>query len=419
MHTASPILRLIRVGVATAALCAPAAAADKINLKLGGFFNAAAVAVTQNNDDSLRSESFVSSGEVYVQGWTDLDGGWSVGFRAEFEVERDNGYSDPFSPNAQYQDDLIDEVWGYVEGPYGRLEFGQQDGVADQMMFYAPAVSQAIRVNNPDIYPLECPPGPNFCPDGAGDFRPYTPNGLQLRTDMHVSEDYTKLIYYTPRIHGFQAGMSYTPELVRNFSGFATRQSGQRNQQSEIWEFGINYAERFGPVDLGVSFAYLTGTNEDPHRLFDFAGGDLGGDVEEIGAGALINWREWTLGGSFRRTNVQGGANIRNDGALAADVFNVFDDRHTEIWDVGLKYESGPWSAGINYVTAEAELPFNRVQEGRGFEIAGGLVVGPGIQLAAGYQNYSFDGPSGSCAAFVVCDTTDAGVFYLETTLSF
>lgn len=410
----SPYWSLIRAAVCAAALTPGAIAAEKINLKLGGFFNAAAVAISQDEDQSLRAESFVTSGEIYVQGWSDLAGGWSVGFRAEFELERDNGYSDPFDPNLKYQDDLIDEVWGYVEGPYGRLEFGQQDGVADQMMFYAPAVSQAIRVNNPDIFLLECP-ATFACPNSPTG-RPFTPNGLQLRTDMHVSEDYTKLIYYTPRMHGFQAGVSYTPELARNFSGFATRQSSQRNQQSELWEFGVNYAERFGAVDVGFSVAYLMGENESPG--INPVTGEPGDDVEELGFGALINWREWTLGGSFRRTNVLGGGNIRNDANLAGDDFNVFRNLETELWDVGLKYESGPWSAGVNYVSADAELPFNTTQKGEAFEVAGGVVVGPGIQLSAGYQRFDFDGPAGVCIV-TACDSGEADVFYLETTLTF
>jgi outer membrane protein OmpU len=413
-RTRSPVLHLVSAALAAAALSVPVIAAEKINLRLGGFFNAAAVGISQNENHGLRAESFVSSGEIYVQGWTDLDDGWSAGVRAEFELERDNGYTDTFSKNAQYQDDLVDEIWAYVEGPYGRIEFGQQDGVADQMMFYGPSVSQAIRVNNPDIFLLECPDG-SFCP-GAPIGRPYTPNEMQLRTDMHVSEDYSKIIYYTPRLHGFQVGVSYTPELVRNFSGFATRQSNQTNQQSHIWEFGVNYAERFGSVDVGLSAAYLTGENENPQT--HFASGEPGDDVEEIGFGALINWREWTLGGSFRRTNVLGGANIRNDGNLAFNDFNVFRNLETELWDVGLKYESGPWSAGVNYVSADAELPFKFNQKGEAIEIAGGLLVGPGIQVAAGYQHFNFDGPNGTCNV-AICDSAEAGVFYLETTLSF
>lgn len=401
--------------LAAAAMACEAGASEKINLKLGGFFNAAAVAVSQDNDQDLRTESFVSSGEIYVQGWTDLEDGWSIGFRTEFELERDNGYTEAFLREAQYQDDLIDEVWGYVEGPYGRLEFGQQDGVADQMMFYGPAISQAIRVNNPDIFFLECPET-SFCASSPTG-RPYTPNGLQLRTDVHVSEDYTKLIYYTPRMHGLQVGVSYTPELVRNFSGFATRQSSQQNQQSQIWEVGVNYAERFGALDIGLSAAYLAGQNEAVNRYLGFA--DFGDDVKEVGFGALLGWREWTLGGSFRRTNVQGGANIINSGSLDFDGFNVFRDRHTEIWDVGLKYESGPWSAGVNYVSADAELPFGDVQKGKAIEIAGGLTVGPGIQMAAGYQHFDFSGPDGECVKFGSCDSANAGVVYLETTFSF
>jgi predicted porin len=392
-----------------------ALAAEKIKLKLGGFFNAAAVAINQDDALALRTESIVTSGEIFVQGWTNLDDGWSVGFRTEFELERDNGYKDAFQPNVQYEDDLIDEVWAYVEGPYGRLEFGQQDGVADQMMFFSPSVSQSIRVNNPDIYLLECPIT-SFCPESQGG-RPFTPWGLQLRTDMHVSEDFTKVIYYTPRFSGFQAGVSYTPELARNFSGFATRQSNQVNQQSEIWEFGLNFAESFAGVDIGLSAAYLTGKNENPVNF-----GYLGfspDDVEELGFGARLGYREWSVGGSYRRTNVLGGGNILQPG-FGGFSYNVFQEFDTQIWEAGLKYETGPWSVGLNYVKAESDMPgVVSTPQGEGVELAAGVVLGPGIQMSAGYQHYNFDGPFDVCDPFGACDTVKAGLLYVETSLTF
>ncbi|HAJ46825.1 MAG TPA: hypothetical protein DCL54_09630 [Alphaproteobacteria bacterium] len=393
---------------------AAAAAADRIVLKLGGHFDAAAVSVNQGHGRGLRSESIVSSGEVYVQGKLSLDNGWDIGARFEFEVERDNGLSGT-GPDLQYRDDLIDEAWVYIEGAFGRVELGQQDGVADQIMYFAPTVSKSIRVNNPDIYMLECAPSVSCSSSPTG--RPYAPNGIQLRTDMHVSEDYSKVVYYTPRFYGFQAGISYTPELTRNFSGFGTRQSGQANQQSKIWELGLNFGETFAGVDVGLSAAWLKGSNEAPATIF--APGFAPDDVEEFGFGAKVGYREFTLGGSYRKTNVQGGIGILNDATLSPFTYNVYRDHDTVIWEAGIKYQKGPWSLGANYVKADAETPnFTTSQKAEAFEVAAGHVIGPGIEVAAGYQHYDFKGPQNRCDG-VECDTTDAGVFFLETTISF
>lgn len=418
-------IRVPFFAILAGALALPAVAeGPAFSLKLGGHFNAAAVAVDQDEGRGLRSESVVSTGEIYVQGWTDFDFGVSAGARFEFELERDNRQDPSVGPFVSAKDDLVDEAWIYAEGDFGRVEFGQQDGAADQMSYFAPSVSKGIRINNPDIYLLECAPTV-FCPGGVSG-QLFAPNGLQLRTDVHVSEDYTKVVYYTPRFGGFQLGVSYTPELARSFKGFSTRQSGQVNQQSDIWEFGLNYGASFSGIDVGLSAAYLTGTNENPVNTQCFLAGlpptpDPAcdpDDVREIGFGALVAYRNFSFGGSYRRTNVLGGAGIRNDASTAA-LYNVYRQHETEIFEAGLKYTDGPWSVGLNYVAAEAEVPLvTAPQKGEAIEIAAGVVLGPGISLSAGYQHYEFQGPLNSCGPGG-CDTTDAGVFFLETNISF
>jgi predicted porin len=384
---------------------------ERIVLRLGGHYDAAAVAVSQGDGHGLRTEGIVSTGEIYIQGSTQLDNGFAFGFRAEFELERDNGINGDPDADLTAADDLIDEVWAYVDGGFGRIEMGQQDGVADQMMYFAPSVSHAIRINNPDIYMLECATD-RFCSSGFG--RPFAPNDIQLRTDPHVSDDNTKMVYYTPRFAGFQAGVSYTPELAKNFEGFIGRAKNETNQQSQIWEFGLNFGESFGALDIGFSAVYLTGENEMPVNFF--GPGYEPGNVEEFGFGALAAYEHWSFGGSYRRTNVQGGIGISSDPFS----YNVYANHHTSIWEAGVKYSDGPFTAGINFVQAETELPFSsQTQDAWAGEFAVGFLVGPGIHMSGGYQYYDFSGPNGACDIFSFCDTTNAGLFFIESALSF
>jgi predicted porin len=224
---------------------------------------------------------------------------------------------------------------------------------------------------------------------------------------------YLKLSYYSPRIHGFQFGVSYTPDGSRNLGEFFGGGSDQRNKQSDIWDFALNYLTTMGQLDVGLSAGFVTGQNErnDSPGFFD--------DVEDWGAGFNLGYREWTLGGAYRRTNVAGG------GPLVHGFFtsNVYDDMHTEFWSVGLRYDTGPWAFGANYIFAREDVPFwTDDQEGQGVEVAVAYTVNENIRIAAGYQHFEFDGPRDQCntdSGGPFCDTFDGDVGYLETRFSF
>ena len=97
-------------------------------------------------------------------------------------------------------------------------------------------------------------------------------------------------------------------------------------------------------------------------------------------------------------------------------------------WSAGVKYETGPWSFGLDYITENEQqpnFPFGD-QNGRGFEGAIGYTFNEWLRVTGGYQRFEFDGPVGQCQTdhgggtiFPPCDTQDANVGFVETKFSF
>jgi predicted porin len=409
---------------AFAVLATPALASDKVKLSLGGYYHFTAYSVDQDERNAaagglpaqpLRSHGFASEGEVHIKGKTVLDNGLEVGFRAEFELEKDNArriVSSPGTgnaqPNVQYSDDLIDEVWGYIEGVFGRVVFGQEDGVGDLMGVFAPRVSESNRIDDAETYMFEDPASPGQI---------FAPNGLTLRTDLMISDDSTKVVYMTPRFFGVQVGVSYAPELAKNYAGFVTRQRTQPDQQSEIWEAAVNYNQSFSNVDLAAYFGYVSGTAENPSPSTD--------DLEEWGFGLQAKYAGFSVGGSYRNTNSVGGGFLT---ASALGAGAVLRDRETSIWSVGAKYETGPWAFGLNYIRGVAELATaGEKQRGQAYQAAASYEVGPGIVVILGYQHWDFEAAgtlvptfANTASAFAFTPTNaSADMIYLETALSF
>ncbi len=412
------------------ALPVAALAAEKVKLSLGGYYHFTAYTVDQDERtvssngvaaQPLRSHGFVSEGEVYIKGKTVLDNGLEVGFRAEFELEADNakrpapsaGFG-PVDSSLQYSDDLIDEVWGYIEGVFGRVVFGQEDGVADLMGFYAPRVSETNRIDDAQTYMFEDPGQPG---------RIYAPNGLSLRTDINETDDSTKIIYMTPRFFGVQLGVSYAPELAKNFSGFVTRQDNQLNQQSQFWEFAANYTQTFSNVDVAAYVAYLMAQVED-------VSGPEVDNLEAFGFGGQIKYAGVTFGGSYKQTNAVGGSYLYSS-PLGITPSAVWRDRYTTTWGLGAKYETGPWAFGLNYIRSTAELlAAGAKQHGEAYSAAVSYEVGPGIMMVLGYQHWDFwaggtlaaTGPNATPVFFgqqFTPTNASADMIYLETALSF
>lgn len=396
------------ISAALALVCNQAQAddLDKLKLRLNGHASVVGAYVDQSNMDGLDEAVLAVDTGLFGSAVLPLDGGGEIGGRIALDLDYATNF-DSFLNDAGASN-VLEELWAYWDGDFGRLQIGLVDGAADIMGYSPPSVTRSITVDNPEVFLLGYP-CKLFCsstPQAPGSL--FSPNGMQLRSDIHGSDDYLKLIYFTPTFSGFRFAVSFAPD--------GTRDPGQLfgddelNEQGNIWDFGANYVGTLGAVDLALSAGYVTGENVNP----TFARGDL----EEYGAAAKLGYREWTLGAAYRRTNAAGG------GPVVQGFFsNVFEDKFTDIWSVGLTYESGPWMLGANYIVADEELLFfSKNQEGNGVQAAAGYTFNETIRLTGGYQHYEFEGPFNSCftdAGGGSCFTLDGDVGYLETTFSF
>ena len=396
------------LALAASAEFAHADALDRLDLRLNGHASVVGAYIDQSNMDGLDEGVLAVDTGLRGSAVLPLDGGGEIGGRIALDLDYATNFDSVL--NDAGATDVLEELWAYWEGRFGRLQLGLVDGAADIMGYGTPSVTNSIRVDGPEIFLLgyPCQASCSSNPQQPGSI--FSPNGMQLRSDIHGSDDYLKLIYFTPEFHGLRFAVSYAPD--------GTRDPGQLfgddevNEQGNIWDFGLNYVREIGAVDFGFSLGYVTGENVN-RALFSQAG-----DLREWGGAVKLGYREWTLGTAYRRTNVAGG------GPVVQGFFsNVFDDTYTDIWSVGLTYESGPWSLGANYIAADEEILFSSEnQEGSGVQFAAGYTFNPNIRLTGGYQHFDFDGPFNSCptdAGGPFCYTLDANLGYLETTFSF
>ncbi len=431
-------LRLLAGASLFAALSVAPATGAEFQFTYGGQAHLSGYWIDQTElaTDDLNNFGFAGEGRGWARVNWIADDGMQYGARAQLRAQ---------SSEAEYSNDLIrgapdfvDEIYAYVEFAFGRVTLGLDDGAADSAGIYSPSVSDINRIDDVRHYPVQDPRQPSFTA--------FSPNGAHLRTDLNASGDAMKVTYYTPFIIGIQLSASYTPELTRGFDGFG---DDDRDAQGNIWEVGLKYQGALSGFDVGFYAGYVAGYNERetvgltlPVTAARLADGVpitftslafTPDDLEEWGAGAQVAYEGFRIGGSYRLTNIAGGAGLA-DQAFAPTFSTgcsqiagcVLPDQKTEIWGAGITYETGPWRFGAGYVTLEEELPpfidaatrRELTQDAEGWTGAVGYEVDENLSFVVGYQRYDYEGPTGGCVG-VACDTLEADLAYFQTSLTF
>ncbi len=352
-----------------------AVAADKISLSLEGYYTFFGVVADQDDGTGepgagLREHGVARESEVGFIGETTLDNGITVGVDVQLQGETVG--------------DQIDESYIFFEGAFGRIQLGSEDPASDEMFYGAPTPIAENGVNSPTFFHAAA--GANAV-GSSGTF-------------VNLTSDSDKITYFTPRFHGFQLGVSYTPDNTEEL-GFALRPentpAGATPQQSEVFEGAINWVGDIGDVALGVYVGYSTA--------------DLEGAA--AGTGPLVGFEDqemWGFGGSFEYMGFTFGASYRwTDQGLSGS--------NTDRWDgnVGLTYAWGDWSFGAAYAHAEVEVGAGAGEDEMDqFEIGFTYNLGPGVDIAGGIQVVDFDSDTGGAAA-----ENDAVIGLLGTVISF
>lgn len=352
----------------------PAALAEGgIKLGLGGYMNNFFSAGDIDADDGtdFNPTGLFSDGEIFFFGESKLDNGLTFGAQIELESQQE-------SP------DQIDENFGYVEGGFGRFQFGSENTAPYLMHFSAPSVGSLVNTGWVTV----------FVPQPAGHSAGFRTPGLS--TYLDIGNDENTLTYFTPRLYGFQIGVSYQPSVV--FSGDGKNFPVEANRDTEYhngFGLGVNFVESFGGVDValagGFRFAQapdddivaldpgVTATHNDG-RVFTI-GRD---DVMQWSGGFNIGYAGFTLGGSVAAetegrvvpsTSAFTSSSAFVGGAVAASlVAPAFAAPFSTIqtngitsftssavssegysWDLGLAYETGPWRFGGIWFYGEEE----------------------------------------------------------------
>ena len=233
---------LATTALVAAGLMVTSAAHAKPKLELGGWFEGIVGVVdddigkTGGNGAKHGSFDVQQDSEIHFNGSATLDNGIKIRTRVEFEAQaQDTGTGTAADSNP------VDEAYIDVSGNFGAIRIGAEDSVA-HLMTSTHQGSWAVQV------------GQNLQLD-TGDWIE-APAGHRASTSVRLSlgdADSEKVTYFTPRVAGFQAGVSFLPSFSQGDNG---EPEGRAENPHDGWSLGANYAGKFGGVSVGAAAGY-------------------------------------------------------------------------------------------------------------------------------------------------------------------
>lgn len=316
-----------------------AASADD-QLELGGYFIGSVLLL----DDELSNISnalidpdsyeFESGSQVRFEGASLLDSGLRYGFRADVTVQDELGKR----PSGTQGLDMVDEAYIYLDGGFGRVEIGQQDGVGGQFSVRTPhALGTMTAAGGSD--------------DAMVDPLALAPVG----TANDSSEDFAKITYMTPSFGGLTLGLSFTPDPETRTQAFGALDTANGD---DIVEFGVIYSRDFEALSLDMSATFVTA---DATPVSD--------DLDEWNAGVKVDFHGLSVGGSYRESE-----------SLTTGL------QKYEAYDIGVAYEAGPWMVSAQFAEHEGALAGAPYENGYRYLISARYKVAKGLRIGAGLQ---------------------------------
>ncbi|MGI9435601.1 MAG: porin [Geminicoccaceae bacterium] len=266
--------------VGAIALATPALA--DIEVTLSGQFEFGASFADKETIDNGRGYFFFMDSETVIRAEGASDSG--INYAGKVELETD----------ADIQNVNADETAIYFWGGFGRAELGRDDGAADNMFL----AGEDFQAGTGGI-------------DGDG-------ANLDLPS-VNDSGDAAKITYFTPRIAGFQAGVSYLPDT-------GDEQNDSDNDPGDFEDFfevGANYTGAFGGADVTLTAVGAFGSEEDDGNPAN----DVG-DRRDYGFGGGVEFGGFGVGAGY----------VVQDEAGSGEGFTV-----------GAKYGFGPANVSVGY----------------------------------------------------------------------
>lgn len=298
----------------------------------------------------------------------------------------------------------VDETFLFVQGNFGRIEVGDNDGAHGNLRFFIPAV------------------GVEGIDGGYGDY--LSGLGQVLQSDNAIdTSDSTKVTYQTTGIDlgGFVFGVSYAPDVALESGQFGVdlgndvdvdRDSpGDDTFQNGV-EVGARWTGSFGDFDVGVGGGYTFGESVD-NRVEDINAFTIG---SELGYGGFTGGIQFAYEG-------EGGSGFRVDDLLGTSV----GFEHDNFWRIsaGLTYETGPWGFGVSGFYAQVDdiaVPGDPdTGEADEYAIAGSVAYAlvPGFEIAADLTYFELSADVAGVGTATADIDNEGVVGILRTTVDF
>ncbi|MBL8702189.1 MAG: porin [Alphaproteobacteria bacterium] len=287
-----------------------------------------------------------SDSEIWFSGRARLESGLVVGFKVELEG------------NSQFSDQ-IDESYLFVEGGFGRLVLGAENDAAYLMHVSAPRPGDGWGVLESAVTGWVNTPRSMYF--------------LTTTAPLSTGDD-QKLSYFTPRLHGVQAGFSFTPNDKQDVREFSDRARDRTNMATAA----LNGRWTWAPVSLGASIGWVHGA---PVSRATFA--DRRTPLDDLAAGAELRFAGWSAGGGIRW--------LRNPGSSLAG----------RVLAAGVAKDLGDAAVGVGAIVSRTAGLATTPGRDRGeiILISGSYKLAPGVSaIAAAFAAEFSAGPSRTAA---------------------
>jgi len=412
--------RYLLAGCAAVALAMGSGAANaqaKFEVKVGGDAFAEWGWVDQDRDAGLRSTEMRNRFRVNIIPSAKADNGLEYGARLRIRAD------------AATRGLTQDKAYIFAQGGFGQVRIGNETSFNDNTIVSRPidylpfglynqadsflnqnARSSSVRNQGADVSNSATTGSlaTATAPATLGTGTSLATNYSSMTWPTIGGETATRIVYFSPRIAGFQLGGSYTPRnddstnsVNRLKTGNALAVSTVQTSFQDIWEIGANYDANFGGVGVKVGAGYYAG------QAADVANASFR-NLRAWQAGAQVSFAGFALGGSYSDFGKSG---------FNKALGNVESGR---VYQLGAQYTMGPvvigagWmrgsDAGDVFVSGRRKLDV--------YEIGASYTVAPGLAVQAQYDYFKADSDRANTVALGQADDKGS-IVLLRTTLAF
>ena len=240
-------------------------------------------------------------------------------------------FADFMAGTDQYLKDYNHGSWGEElyfkwQTPYGQFSAGQMNNVAYLQGVSAPNFGP-LNVNNSDVV--------NFINNPNWKRRKKITSFKTLNsTYINTDGDAAKFSYLSPEFYNTTVGFSYVPYAYSR-AGLINKHAAYHGQDAIVFSAENHLELDFADIKSSLGYA----------EFFE--------NDKEYSAGLSIYRKGFTLGGSYRRTNVNGKKSSSAKNYALPEFFDAY--RNAEAYALGFGYEIGPFKSALTYFASKTK----------------------------------------------------------------